>query len=277
MRSLPEWQTKIIDILQHGTGMISGAVYDLEETHMTTEEIYKNLEAITVGIDDTFKFLCTQCGKCCINRTDIMLSPMDVFRMTKELQISPSDFFAMYCRMEIGIDSRMPIVMLRPVGKDYRCPLLQNNKCSVHKVKPAVCGMFPLGRYVSIDPEKYSKGEIETSEVKYLLQPPECGDESETHTVREWLGDFDIALEDEAYVRWNQVMGDLSLRLQELQKKWDMMTMMDIWFVVHVILFENYEHDMDFMPQFEFNVTGLKSLLMDIPKLKEMVNRGRRA
>lgn len=244
---------------------------------MTKEEIYADLESVTVGLDDTFTFHCTQCGKCCINRSDIMLSPMDVFKMTKELNLNPSDFFLMYCRMEIGIHSRIPIVMLRPVGKDNRCPLLQNNKCSVHKVKPAVCGMFPLGRYVIVDPEKYSKGEVETSSVKYLLNAPGCGDDSEIHSVREWLSGFNIELEDKAYIRWNQVMGEISLILQELQRKWDMMTMMDIWFVTRVILYENYEHDMDFMPQFEFNVSGLKSLLRDIPKLKEMVRHGRRA
>lgn len=189
--------------------------------------------------------------------------------------MNPSVFFVQYCRMEIGTNSRLPLMMLRPVGRDDRCPLLQNNRCSVHKVKPAVCGMFPLGRYVIADPEKYAKGEVVMSEVRYLLQPPECGDDSETHTVREWLGDFDIELEDKAFVRWNQVMGEISAILRDLEQKWDMMTMMDVWFMTRIILYENYEHDMDFMPQFEFNVSGLKSLLKDIPKLKEMVKHGR--
>ena len=137
--------------------------------------------------------------------------------------------------------------------------------------------MFPLGRYVIADPEKYAKGEVVMSEVRYLLQPPECGDDSETHTVRDWLGDFDIALEDKAFVRWNQVMGEISAMLRELEKKWDIMTMMDVWFMTRIILYENYEHDMEFMPQFEFNVSGLKALLQDIPKLKEMVEHGRGA
>lgn len=244
---------------------------------MTQDEIYQNIESITIGIDDTFKFHCTQCGQCCINRHDIKLSPMDVYKMTKQLQMNPSDFFVQYCRMEIGANSRIPLMMLRPVGRDDRCPLLKNNKCSVHKVKPAVCGMFPLGRYVIADPEKYAKGEVVMSEVRYLLQPPECGDDSETHTVRDWLGDFDIALEDKAFVRWNQVMGEISAMLRDLEKKWDIMTMMDVWFMTRIILYENYEHDMEFMPQFEFNVSGLKALLQDIPKLKEMVEHGRGA
>lgn len=241
---------------------------------MTTEEMFQDIEKFTVGLDDSFKFHCTQCGKCCINRTDIMLSPMDIFRMAKELKMSHSDFFLRYCSMHIGSNSRMPIIMLRPVGKDDCCPLLKNSKCSVHAVKPAVCGMFPLGRYVAFPKDDFGTRSLESSEVKYLLQPLECGDESETHTVREWLSGFDIALEDKAYLLWNQALSQISVKLQELEKKWNMMTMMDIWFVTRVVMYENYEHDKEFLPQLEFNFAGLKSLLQDIPKLKEMVNRG---
>lgn len=117
---------------------------------MTREEmLLQNIQFNTVGLDDTFKFHCTQCGKCCIQRDDIMLSPMDLFRMANELKMSHTEFIHTYCSMHIGATSRMPIIMLRPVGKDNRCPLLKANKCSVHHVKPAVCGMFPLGRYMS--------------------------------------------------------------------------------------------------------------------------------
>lgn len=244
---------------------------------MTPNEIYQNIESITIGLDDTFKFHCTQCGKCCVYREDIILSPMDLHRMSKELNMSHTDFIIKYCSSHIGSASRMPIIMLRPVGKDRRCPLLRNNKCSVHNVKPAVCAMFPLGRYIAFPKGEFGARTIESSEVKYMLQPPECGDESETHTVREWLSGFDISLEDKVYLRWNQVLSELSVKLQQLEKKWDMMTMMEIWFITRIIMYENYEHDLDFLPQLDFNFQGLMSLLNNIPKLKEMVKHGRRA
>lgn len=241
---------------------------------MTREEMFKDIASITVGPDDTFQFHCTQCGKCCINRTDIMLSPMDIFRMAKELHMSNSDFFRKYCTSHIGDNSRLPIIMLKPVGKDDRCPLLKNNKCSVHNVKPAVCGMFPLGRYIAFPKGEPGTQPLNSSEVKYLLQPLDCGDKTETHTVREWLGGFDIALEDKAFLLWNQSICQISQTLQELEKTWDMMTMMVIWFVTRVTLYDNYNHNEPFLPQLEKNVEGLKSLLADIPKLKGMVNRG---
>lgn len=247
---------------------------EMEEITMTREEMFKDIESITVGLDDTFQFHCTQCGKCCKNRTDIMLSPMDIFRIAKELKMSNSEFFRKYCTSHIGDNSRLPIIMLKPIGQDDRCPLLKNNKCSVHNVKPAVCGMFPLGRYIAFPKGESGTQPLDQSAVKYLLQPLDCGDKSETHTVREWLSGFDIALEDKAFLLWNQSLCQISQILQELEKKWDMMTMMVIWFITRVALYENYNHNEQFLPQLEENIENLKLLLSDIPKLKEMVNRG---
>ncbi|MBQ5865783.1 MAG: YkgJ family cysteine cluster protein, partial [Oscillospiraceae bacterium] len=238
---------------------------------MTREEMFQDIESMTVGLDDTFKFHCDQCGKCCIHRDDIILSPMDIFKMAKELKISPVDFYHQYCVFHIGDNSRIPIIRLASEGNDNHCVLLKNRRCSVHKVKPAVCGMFPLGRYMSFEKDDYNAESIDTSKVKYLLQPPECGDESETHTVREWLSGFDIKLEDEAFVQWQKAISRFSSKFKELEKKQDMLTMMEIWFVVRVVLYLQYDTSKDFLQQFQYNAENLLKLLDDIPKLKRMV------
>ena len=234
-------------------------------------ELFRDLESMTIGLDDTFKFHCDQCGKCCTNREDIILSPMDIFKMVKELKMTPVEFYHEYCVFNIGEHTRMPIVRLASEGKDTHCVLLKNHRCSVHKVKPAVCAMFPLGRYMSFEKDDYNAESIDTSKVKYLLQPPECGDESETHTVREWLSGFDIKLEDEAFVQWQKAISRFSSKFKELEKKQDMLTMMEIWFVVRVSLYLQYDTSKDFLPQFNYNVENLLKLLDDIPKLKRMV------
>ena len=234
-------------------------------------DTFRDLESMTIGLDDTFKFHCDQCGKCCTHREDIILSPMDIFKMAKELKMTPVEFYHEYCVFNIGEHTRMPIVRLASVGKDTHCVLLKNHRCSVHKVKPAVCAMFPLGRYMSFEKDDYNAESIDTSKVKYLLQPPECGDESETHTVREWLSGFDIKLEDEAFVQWQKAISRFSSKFKELEKKQDMLTMMEIWFVVRVSLYLQYDTSKEFLPQFIYNVENLLKLLDDIPKLKRMV------
>ena len=234
-------------------------------------DTFRDLESMTIGLDDTFKFHCDQCGKCCTHREDIILSPMDIFKMAKELKMTPVEFYHEYCVFNIGEHTRMPIVRLASEGKDTHCVLLKNHRCSVHKVKPAVCAMFPLGRYMSFEKDDYNAESIDTSKVKYLLQPPECGDESETHTVREWLSGFDIKLEDEAFVQWQKAISRFSNKFKELEKKQDMLTMMEIWFVVRVSLYLQYDTSKEFLPQFNYNVENLLKLLDDIPKLKRMV------
>ena len=234
-------------------------------------ELFRDLESMTIGLDDTFKFHCDQCGKCCTHREDIILSPMDIFKMAKELKMTPVEFYHEFCVFNIGEHTRMPIVRLASEGKDTHCVLLKNHRCSVHKVKPAVCAMFPLGRYMSFEKDDYNAESIDTSKVKYLLQPPECGDESETHTVREWLSGFDIKLEDEAFVQWQKAISRFSSKFKELEKKQDMLTMMEIWFVVRVSLYLQYDTFKEFLPQFNYNVENLLKLLDDIPKLKRMV------
>ena len=238
------------------------------------EEMLQDIKSMTVGLDDTFRFHCDQCGKCCINREDIILSPMDIFRMSKELEIKPADFYRKYCVYNIGSFTRMPIVRLASVGDDKRCALLKNCKCTLHNVKPSVCAMYPLGRYLELEKENYTKDGIGQSKVKYLLQPPDCGDDSEEHTVREWLSGFNIDLEDELFIKWHQAIARYERKIKELEKTHDKKSMMEIWYIIRVILYLAYDTSKDFLPQFEFNVENLLVLLDDIPSLKRLVLHG---
>ena len=50
-----------------------------------------------------------------------------------------------------------------------------------------------------------------------------------------------------------------------------MLTMMEVWFVVRVVLYTRYDTNKDFLPQFISNSENVLKLLDDIPKLKGMV------
>ena len=49
------------------------------------KELKEQLGYEEIGLDDTFTFHCTQCGKCCIHREDILLSPKDLFNIAKKI------------------------------------------------------------------------------------------------------------------------------------------------------------------------------------------------
>ena len=50
------------------------------------KELKEQLGYEEIGLDDTFTFHCTQCGKCCIHREDILLSPKDLFNIAKKFK-----------------------------------------------------------------------------------------------------------------------------------------------------------------------------------------------
>ena len=95
------------------------------------KNIINNLDSREIGLDETFKFHCTCCGKCCIHREDILLNPKDIYNMSKELGISTEELFRRYCESYIGDDSRVPIVRIKPKGSVKRCPLLKERKCLI--------------------------------------------------------------------------------------------------------------------------------------------------
>ena len=56
------------------------------EKHEEISEELKKIREFTgddeltiVDLDDSFGFKCQQCGKCCMNRNDIILNPFDIF------------------------------------------------------------------------------------------------------------------------------------------------------------------------------------------------------
>ena len=206
------------------------------------KHIVDNLDELTLGLDDTFQFHCTMRGKCCINREDILLNPKDVYKLSKELNLTIKDFFGTYCETYIGDESRLPIVRIKPRGTVKRCPLLKDRKCSVHKAKPTVCAMFPIGRCICTDKNTVDQ------DIRYIFGSPGCGDKSETQTVREWLQSFNLPLEDKFFIVWNRCLMKLSSQFQELEKV--QVNMELIWQGALVLLYLLYDTNQDFMPQF---------------------------
>ena len=231
------------------------------------EYYYDNLKKLKIGLDELFKFNCTMCGKCCINREDILLNPKDLFNIAKALELQPIDVVEKYCDTYIGESSRFPIVRLKPQGNLRRCPLLKDKKCMVHSSKPTVCAMFPIGRVISV--EGTSKIDLSSpwdySKIQYIFDPPHCGDDSVTHTVREWFTSFGIDIEDEFYIKWNMVLGNFSKICRKAEKNFKMpKTTEYLWNALFASLYCSYDTQNDFMEQFENNVNQIKPLMQQI-------------
>ncbi len=55
-----------------------------------------------LGLDDTFEFECRQCGQCCHNRNDLILTAYDIFRIARHMSAAPLGIIEKYCESYIG-------------------------------------------------------------------------------------------------------------------------------------------------------------------------------
>lgn len=229
------------------------------------QKIVNDMDKMGIGVDDKFQFGCTLCGKCCMNREDILCTPKDVFRISKKLGISTYDFVKRYCDTYLGDTSHMPIVRIVPHDAAGHCPLLKSNKCVVHECKPTVCAMFPIGRYIAIDRSKEGPVELNVGDIQFLFTHPECGDKSQSHTVREWFGQFDIPIEDEYFIEWNKTITTLSPLIQKGITNLRVEHMNQIISLIFIKLYLDYDLNENFFSQFIVNRDMMIKMMNDLP------------
>lgn len=239
-------------------------------------EQYNNLK---INLDDTFQFHCTECGKCCKHREDIMLTPRDIYNISKELKITIKELIAKYCEVYLGQDSHVPIVRILPRGNVQRCSFLKSNKCLVHKAKPTICAMFPIGRILvypeqsSAKPCKSSANQNESSanscksstnpRIEYIFINPSCGDKTETYKVRDWLEMFNIPYNDEFFTLWTDTVQELYYaykNMSETNKSNEAIMMFEE--TAFRLLYTKYDlEDTDFLNQFKQNKKEIENII----------------
>lgn len=165
-------------------------------------EQFVNGELPILEDESEFTVGCEQCGECCRDRGDILLSPHDVFYLVKATKMPIDEMLKKYTEIYLGDSSRLPIVrivyrfdalranqimnampsilsgatkmppeeMLKP---PTICPFLgrKENKyyCRVHEHKPSVCRIYPLGRTTGCSAVEFT--EKRDMSPKYFAQP----------------------------------------------------------------------------------------------------------
>ena len=229
--------------------------------------IAEHFDEMCIGTESRFRFHCNQCGKCCINREDILLNPKDLYNISKALGLTPQETVAQYCEVYLGQSSRIPIVRLKPRGSIKRCPLLKDRKCLVHKAKPTVCALFPLGRSIKLEVEKANPDAIERAGIQYIINPITCGDGAEEHTVREWVESFGIPIHDSDFIAWQKALFATRQHIVELEKILPDKSMELIWSITYQALYLDYNIQKDFREQFQKNSDRLIDALEHLPGL----------
>lgn len=178
-----------------------------------TAEDFKRFQENVLGLDDKFRFTCTQCGDCCRKRDEaIIITGVDVFYIAKALNITPFQVIQQFTDFHVGVDSRVPVFTLRE-RLDGSCSLLRKGKCTVHKNKPVPCALYPLGRMIIGDADEYT----------YFKQDRVCGlgAKGEEHTLREWLDEFNLRQRDKEGILWMKMFSKFSDKLRKAEKDKD--------------------------------------------------------
>ena len=234
------------------------------------QKIYEDMENNTLGIDDTFQFKCRTCGKCCKNRHDIILTTRDLHNIARSLGRSMQYIVEQYCHVYIGHSSRIPIVRLKPTGPEQTCPLLRNRRCIVHSAKPIVCALFPLGRAMNVEASKSCVELTEKIQPTYFLQPDTCGSKDQTHTVRSWLEEFGVPVQDEFYSLWTENF----IYLSDAFRKFDELKIPDkqmqpLWDLTYSAAYVSYDTEKDLIPQFQESMVRLRGFFEKVMAVSE--------
>jgi Fe-S-cluster containining protein len=177
-----------------------------------------------LGIDDSFRFSCKQCGRCCVNNT-IIVNTYDVIRMRNTLKMTTYEMVANdLLSFNVGPNSGMPIATIRFRRIDdglsvcpflapvYQAKSLEDLKsrirkgsinteglvrakncdgediflCSIHPDKPFRCRAYPLGRIFEHNDSVIDIANAQSSWFHIDL-PAHCNSSKADHTVREWI------------------------------------------------------------------------------------------
>lgn len=129
--------------------------------------------------------------------------------------------------------------------------------------------MFPIGRCVTVDQKAAKTVNAKIGEIQYVFINPGCGDNAETHTVREWLSEFGIPVEDEFFKLWHQKIFQLGSIFRKAEKVCSDHTMELAWTATFVELYLEYDTSKDFLPQFEENSEKILNLIRMMPTPKD--------
>ena len=97
----------------------------------------------TITREQDFCFDCVQCGECCRNREDILLNPLDVFRLCRKLKLSAEEFIDKYGELYMGYSSKMPVLRIAYRAK-YGINGISEGTRSVsytHLTLPTICSV----------------------------------------------------------------------------------------------------------------------------------------
>lgn len=124
---------------------------------------------------------CKGCSDCCCGMGDtITLDPIDVHRLKKATDKDFNEMLGQCIELNVHEGVITPTLIMNKATS--KCNFLnEEGRCDIHKYRPGICRLFPLGRY------------YENHGHKYFLQINECSNNNRAKIkVSKWIDVEDI-------------------------------------------------------------------------------------
>lgn len=192
------------------------------------------------GLNDMVKADCQECNgcsACCQGMGDsIILDPLDIFRLTTNLNCSFEELLKE--KVTLNIVDSMILPNLKMAEGSERCAFLNTEgRCSIHKFRPGICRIFPLGRF------------YENNSFQYFLQIHECKKDNRSKVkVRKWIDTPDAKNYEQFIVEWHYFLKDMQKMLESEQNE-HLMKEIGMYILKYFYLMP-YESGSDFYGEF---------------------------
>lgn len=171
---------------------------DLKE--ISDGRLYTENDLVKAGCGD-----CQGCSACCRGMgTSIVLDPLDIFRLTTQLDMTFEQLLQKY--VELNVVDGVILPNLKMTGAEEACAFLNaEGRCSIHPHRPGICRLFPLGRY------------YENHRFQYFLQIHECPKEPKTKVkVKKWIDTPELKKNEQFINAWHDFILEMQDRLLKL-------------------------------------------------------------
>ncbi len=187
---------------------------------------------------------CAGCSACCHGMGEsIVLDPLDIYRLTTNLEMSFEALLAQY--IELNVVDGVILPNLKMSGADEACGFLNNQgRCSIHAHRPGICRLFPLGRI-------YEDGGF-----KYFLQVYECKKENRTKVkVRKWIDTPNLKAYEQFVNEWHYFLNKIQERAEDSDESMSRQISM---YILQNFYMKPYDRSVDFYPQYEVRMKEAK-------------------
>jgi hypothetical protein len=113
------------------------------------------------------------------------------------------------------------------------------------------------------------------NEIQYVLNPIFCASRKRKQTVRTWLEMFDIPIEDEFFLKWNQTIFKLIEAVQKYEGKEGVTdkALNMLWEAIFMALYMAYDTQQEFYPQFEDNAAKILGVFAELEQVSVIVSQ----